>query len=76
MPEEKIVPEKEKTELSARIFTDSMLPLYVGLMTLTFLFFLIFGPYGPLIFVSVSFVLALPSGKPIARSGNWKITES
>jgi len=75
MPGEKIVPKSEKTGLLARIFTDSMLPLYIALMALTFLFFWIFGPYAPIIFVGVSFVLALFSGKLIARVGNWKITE-
>jgi len=68
MPRERIVP-------LARVFTDSMLPLYITLMALTFLFFWIFGPYAPLIFVAVSFVLAIFSGRLIARSGNWKITK-
>lgn len=75
MPGEKIVPEKEKTRLPTRVFTDSMLPLYIALMALTFLFFFIFGGYAPLIFVGLSFVLALSSGKLIARMGSWKITK-
>jgi len=75
MPGEKIVPKMEKTGLPARIFMDSMLPIFVALMALTFLFFWIFGWYAPLIFVGVSFVLALFSGKLIARTGNWKITK-
>ncbi len=75
VPGEKIVPEREKTGMSARIFTDSMLPLYIALMALTFLFFWLFGTYAPIIFVGVSFLLSLFSGKLIARIGNWKITE-
>ena len=75
MPGEKMVPEGEKPVISARIFMDSMLPIFVALMALTFLFFWIFGWYAPLIFVGVSFVLALFSGKLIARTGNWKITK-
>jgi heat shock protein HtpX len=75
VPGEKIVPEREKAGLLARIFTDSMLPLYIVLMTLTFLFFWIFNMYAPIVFVGVSFVLSLFSGKLIARIGNWKITE-
>lgn len=75
MPGEKIVPEREKAGLLARVFTDSMLPLYITLMALTFLFFLVFGFYAPIIFVGVSFLLALFSGKLIARSGNWRVTE-
>jgi len=75
MPGEKVVPEREKAGLPARIFTDSMLPLFVALMALTFVFFWIFGWYAPLIFVGVSFGLLFFSGKLIARSGNWKITK-
>jgi hypothetical protein len=43
MPGEKIVPEMEKTGLTARIFMDSMLPIFVALMALTFLFFWVFA---------------------------------
>ncbi|MFB0501746.1 MAG: M48 family metallopeptidase [Candidatus Bathyarchaeia archaeon] len=79
MPGEKVVPESEGRGILGRIFTDSMLPLYIALMALTFpvffLLFWIFGPYAPLIFVGLSFVLALFSGKLIARIGHWKITE-
>ena len=76
LPGEAITPEKEKTGLLARIFTDSMLPLYIILMPLTFFFFYIFGWYAPLIFISLSLLLMLFSGRLIARSGDWKITES
>ncbi|MFQ6064514.1 MAG: M48 family metallopeptidase [Candidatus Bathyarchaeia archaeon] len=76
VPGEKILPEREKTGMLARIFTDSMLPLYIALMALTFLFFYIFGWYTPLIFVGLTFVLSLFSGKLIARSGNWRITKN
>ena len=74
MPGERMVPKREKMGLLARILTDSMLPLYIALMALTFVFFLIFGGLAPLIFVGVSFVLALFSGRLIARTGDWKIT--
>ncbi len=75
MPGEKIVPEKERRGVIGRIFTESMLPLYVMLTALTFVFFLIFGIYGPLVFVTLMFVLAIFSGKIVARSGHWNITE-
>jgi heat shock protein HtpX len=75
MPGEKVVPESERRGMLGKIFTESMLPLYVALVGLTFLFFWIFGDYAPLIFVGLSFVLALFSGKLIARIGTWKITE-
>ena len=75
MPGERIIPEREKAGLLARVFTDSMLPLYIALMALTFLFFLVFDFYAPIIFVGASFLLALFSGKFLARSGNWRVTE-
>jgi heat shock protein HtpX len=75
MPREKMVSESERSGMLGRIFTESMLPLYIALMALTFLFFWIFGKYAPLIFVGLSFVLALFSGKLIARISHWKITE-
>ncbi len=75
MPGERIVPESEKSGFSARIFTDSMLPIYGALMALTFVFFYIFGWYAPLIFIGLSFLLSLFSGKLIARMGTWEITK-
>jgi len=75
LPGEKIVPEKERAGMSTRIFTDSMLPLFLLLISLTFVFFWIVGGYAPLIFVVLSFTLVLFSGKLIARGANWKITE-
>ncbi len=75
MPGERIVPEKEEMGLLVRVFTDSMLPIFIALMALTFIFFWIFGHYAPLIYVCLSFVLALFSGKIVSRIGNWEITK-
>ena len=75
MPGEKIVPEKERSGVIGRIFTESMLPLYVMLTALTFVLFWIFGVYGPLVFVILVFALAISSGKIVAKGGHWKITE-
>jgi heat shock protein HtpX len=74
-PDEKIVPEKENRSLIGRIFTDSMLPLYVMLTTLTFAFFWVFGIYGPIVFVILVFALSIFSGKIIAKTGDWRITK-
>ncbi|MFX0204045.1 MAG: hypothetical protein ACFFCW_48725, partial [Candidatus Hodarchaeota archaeon] len=76
MPGEKMVSERERSGMLGRIFTDSMLPLYVALMAFTFIFFLIFGNYAPIIFVGLVFTLSLLSGKVIAKSSHWKITEN
>ena len=75
MPGEKIVPEKERRGVIGRIFTESMLPLYVMLTALTFVLFWIFGVYGPIVFVILVFALSIFSGKIVARSGQWKVTE-
>jgi heat shock protein HtpX len=75
MPGKKIIPEKERRGIIGRIFTDSMLPLYIMLTTLTFAFFWIFGIYGPLVFVILMFGLAVFAGKIAGRGGNWKITK-
>jgi len=75
MPGEKVVPESERHGMLGRIFTESMLPLYVALMALTFLFFWMFGMYAPLVFVGLVFTLSLFSGKLVAKGGHWKITE-
>jgi heat shock protein HtpX len=75
MPGEKIVPEKEGRSVIGRIFTESMLPLYVMLTALTFVFFLTFDVYGPIVFVTFVFALSIFSGKIVAKSGHWTITE-
>jgi heat shock protein HtpX len=75
MPNEKEVPEKENRSIVGRIFTESMLPLYIMLTTVTFAFFWIFGVYGPIIFVAVVFMLSIFSGVIVGKSGDWEITE-
>jgi len=75
VPGEKMVPESESSGVIGRIFTESMLPLYIGLTALTFLFLWLFNEFAPLIVVTLGFVLSLSSGKLVAKSGNWKITE-
>ncbi len=74
LPGERIVPEGETASWRIRFFTDSMIPLYLTLLALTFLFFWVFGDYAPLVYVALSFALALAAGKLIARSGSWTIT--
>jgi heat shock protein HtpX len=75
VPGEKIVPERERRGIIGRIFTDSMLPLYIILTALTFAFFWIFGTYGPVVFVILMFALAFFAGKIVAIGGQWKITK-
>lgn len=75
MPGEKIVTEKENKGVIGRIFTESMLPLYLLLTGLTFVFFLTFGAYGPIVFIILMFGLSIFSGKIVAKTGHWTITE-
>jgi len=75
VPGERMTHEIESSGLIGRIFTESMLPLYVALTALTFLFFWIFFEYAPLIVVSLGFILSIFSGKLVAKSGHWKITK-
>ncbi|MCW4035135.1 MAG: M56 family metallopeptidase [Candidatus Bathyarchaeota archaeon] len=75
VPNEKIVPQNEGTGIIGKIFTESMLPLYVILTTVTFVFFWIFGSYGPIFFVAAIVGLSIFSGKIVAKTGNWEINE-
>ena len=75
MPGEKSTTKKEQRSMIGRIFTESMLSLYIALMALTFALFWIFGSYGPIIFVISIFILSILSGKIVAKSGDWKISK-
>ena len=75
MPGEKITTEKEQRSIIGRIFTESMMSLYIILMAITFLLFFIFGFLGPLIFVFILFSLSILSGKIVAKSGDWTISK-
>jgi len=75
MPGERIITEKEQRGIIGRIFTESMLSLYIFLTALTFVLFWIFGSYGPLIFVFSMFALSILSGRIVERSGDWRISE-
>lgn len=75
MPKEKIINKREQRSIIGRIFTESMLSLFVLLSALTFVLFYIFGSLGPLIFVALLFSLSILAGKIVAKSGDWKITK-
>ena len=75
VPGEDIVSQQEGTGWIVRLFTDSMLPLYLVLMVFTFIFSLTQNFYAPLLFIIISFTVSLLAGKIVAFSGNWKITK-
>jgi heat shock protein HtpX len=75
VPGEQMVPQQEVTGWIVRLFTDSMLPLYLVLIVFTFLFSFTLNIYTPLLFIIISISLALLAGKFVAYSGNWKITQ-
>jgi heat shock protein HtpX len=74
--QQRVVPEQANAGLLTKIFTDSMLPLYIAVMGLSFLFFLFFGALAPLFFAGISLLVALLAGQLVARSGTWEITET
>lgn len=74
MPDDAMVPEKERKSLRVRLFADSMLPVYTALMSVTFVLFVLVGSYAPLIFVGFSVILSLASGEVIARSATWELS--
>jgi heat shock protein HtpX len=75
MLKERNIKKKEQRSIIGRIFTESMLSLFILLSTLTFVLFFIFGSLGPLIFVAFLFSLSILVGKIVAKSGDWKITK-
>ncbi|MEM3403834.1 MAG: M48 family metalloprotease [Nitrososphaeria archaeon] len=75
---ERIIPERYSTKRKGtviRIFSESMLLLYVVFIITSVLLFSILGLYAPIILVAFQFILVLLSGKIIEKTGEWKITK-
>lgn len=58
-----------------KLFSSNMLMIYVIFIGLSILLFGIFGPYAPIIMISLQFVFLLLSDRIIMRMGEWTITE-
>jgi heat shock protein HtpX len=76
---EEIVPEKlhgKKKKAINRMFFETQIFLFVIFISFGMFLFLIVGWLAPLILMAVQFVFVFYSNKIIARSGDWRITES
>jgi len=76
---EEIIPEslhgKEKKAIN-RMFLETQIFLFVVFIGLGMFLFLIVGWLAPVILMAIQFVFVFYSNKIIARSGDWRITES
>jgi len=76
---EEIVPEelhgKEKKAIN-RMFLETQIFLFVVFIGLGMFLFLIVGWLAPAVLMAIQFVFVYYSNKIIARSGDWRITES
>jgi heat shock protein HtpX len=76
---EDIVPEslhgKEKKAIN-RMFLETQIFLFVIFISLGMFLFLIIGWLAPITLMAIQFVFVFYSNKIIARSGDWRITES
>ena len=76
---EEIVPEKlrEKGKKSInRLFLETQIFLFVIFISLGMFLFLIVGWLAPVVLMAIQFVFVFFSNKIIAKSGDWRITES
>lgn len=76
---EEIVPEephgKEKKAIN-RLFLETQIFLFVVFISLGMFLFLIVGWLAPVVLMATQFVFVFYSNKIIAKSGDWRITES
>lgn len=76
---EEIVPEelhgKEKKAIN-RLFLETQIFLFVIFISVGMFLFLIVGWLAPVVLIAIQFVFVFYSNKIIAKSGDWRITES
>lgn len=75
---EKIIPEEApsaKKNASDKMFTSSMLLLYIILFGVNIVLFIFFGIYGVLAILSIQFAFVLLAGKIYLKMGKLRITE-
>jgi len=73
---EEVIPEKQllgRRKAISRVFTESMLLLFIIFIGVSFLLFYILGPYTPIALIALQFIMVLNSNKIIARIGDWAI---
>jgi heat shock protein HtpX len=75
---EEVIPERAPTRsrnVIYKLFSESMLPLFIAFIAASILLFMVLGPYAPASLVALQFLMVLFSDKVIARTGDWKVTE-
>ncbi|MGQ9514679.1 MAG: M48 family metallopeptidase [Thermoproteota archaeon] len=75
---EEVIPEKaplRSRKIIHKIFSESMLPLFITFIAASILLFMVLGPYAPISLVALQFLMILFSDRIIARTGDWKIKE-
>jgi heat shock protein HtpX len=75
---EEIIPERffeARKNFVYRMFSESMLLLFILFTSLSIILFLILGSYAPIVLVLMQFILIIFSDKIIGRMGDWHITE-
>ncbi len=75
---EEIIPERileARKNFVYRMFSESMLLLFILFTSLSIILFLILGSYAPIVLVLMQFTLILFSDRIIGRMGDWQITE-
>ncbi|MDH5769942.1 MAG: M56 family metallopeptidase [Candidatus Bathyarchaeota archaeon] len=75
---EEVVPEKVMAagkRATGKIFSDSMLPLFLIFLSLNFFIFIIFGYLAPLILVVFQLIIIFFSDRIMARLGEWTVSQ-
>ncbi|MGQ9596461.1 MAG: M48 family metallopeptidase [Thermoproteota archaeon] len=75
---EEIMPERFEEgskDIVSKMFSESMLLLFIAFTMLSLFLFMILGEYAPLILVAMQFVVILFSDKIVGKMGDWHITQ-
>jgi heat shock protein HtpX len=74
---EEVIPEKHpmgSRKTLSRMFTESMLLLFIVFIGLSFFLFYILGPYTPIALIIIQLIIVLNSHKIVAKMGEWTIS--
>lgn len=74
---EEVKPERvieNKKSILGKIFSNGMYFFFIISVSISIIFFLLFGLYAVLIIIALQFVLFLSSDKLIAKAGDWQVT--
>jgi len=75
---EEVIPERaplRRRNLLYRLFTESMLLLFIMFMAASIFLFMILGMYAPIALVAFQLVMVLFSDKIVMKMGDWRVTQ-